>query len=714
MGLIKKLWARIRGVPRRVWVFSFAGAIVLLLAIVAGAYAWDYTNSPPFCGTTCHTMPPEYNAFLVSPHARVSCVECHIGRTFIGNAFTRKAGDLMHVIRYTSNNYTFPLYVRDMQPARESCEKCHWPEKFSNDKVVVVKHYATDAQNSLEQTALVMKTGGGTEREGRGKGIHWHIQQQIYYIATDPLAQNIPWIQVVDAGGKETIYTDVENPLTPDEVAKLPKKQMDCMDCHNRVSHHFQSPTEAVEEALSLKQLDVNMPSIRQKAVEVISAKYTTQDQAEAAISGLDAYYRQTYADYYQKNAATVKDAIGKLKKMYADLVFPTQDLSWTTHPDNLGHKDWPGCFRCHDGKHLTPDNKEAVRLECNLCHSLPQVVMGNVPVPAVAVAQADEPPSHLATTWLAQHRTAFTAACQVCHDTRNAGGKDNSSFCSNSACHGTKWTFAGLDAPALTKLLAPPVRPPSTGAVPKIPHPIGGNPDCQICHGPSSKVRPFPADHQGRTNDQCQLCHTPSIPVTAAPGAAAGPPQIPHALAGRSECLGCHASGIAGIPQVPQFHKDYQFPNTGCLNCHRAGEAGAAAPTPAPTARPTAAPTVAPTTAPPTTAPTVAAPTATAVPTTAAPATSPTGAATAAPTTSAPTTAPTTAATATLTSTPTVAATTAATGAPSGGAIPTLRPDHAGRTVCLVCHEQGVAGAPKLLPDHAGRTDATCTGCHK
>src|SRR5574341_1185141 len=121
-------------------------------------------------------MPPEYVAYQVSPHARVSCVECHIGRTFVGNAFTRKAGDLMHVVRYSSNQYAFPLYAREMQPARESCEKCHWPEKFADDKVVTIKHYGDDQNNSLTATYLIMKTGGGVQREGQGFGIHWHVE----------------------------------------------------------------------------------------------------------------------------------------------------------------------------------------------------------------------------------------------------------------------------------------------------------------------------------------------------------------------------------------------------------------------------------------------------------------------------------------------------------------------------------------------------------
>ncbi len=656
MQFLRRIWDRLKAAPQRTWLFGLAGVVVLLLAAGTAVYGWEYTNSPQFCGTTCHTMPPEYAAYQVSPHARVACVECHIGRTVVSNAVTRKAGDLMHVVRYASNQYTFPLYASTMQPSRESCEKCHWPEKFSDDKVVSLKDYEGDASNTPVTTLLMMKTGGGTQREGRGFGIHWHVENEVNFIALDPLKQTIPWIQVIDASGKETVYTDIEKPLTADEIAKAEKHRMDCIDCHNRISHTFRSPNQAIDQAITLNRIDSTIPFIHKKAIEVLGGKYASFDEANKAIEGLDLYYRQQYPDYYRKNSAQIKDAIAYLKKTYAELVFPTQDISWTTHPDNVGHENSPGCFRCHDGKHFTVDNKKAIRLECNICHTLPQVARAGSPAPVVSVARTDEPESHGTTTWLAEHRTTFNASCQQCHDTRNAGGKDNSSFCSNSACHGTKWTFAGLDAPAFAKVFPPPVPPrPQPGASPKkIPHPIGGSPDCQICHGSKSIVRPYPSDHVGLTNDTCLACHQPTIPPTQASLARSGPPQIPHDLAGRAECLGCHANAASGVTQVPQFHKDYEFPNTGCVNCHKSGlqtPSKGATTTPSPTAvKPTSVPTAQPKAEPPTSA---------------------------------------------------------------GAALP-LPASHAGRTACTVCHASGVGGAPKLPADHQGRQDATCTACHK
>src|SRR5512138_1416408 len=69
------------GSPR--WLFALPYLVlgVLTLIVVSGSvYGWEYTNSPKFCGTACHTMPPQNTAYLQSPHANVTCEECHVGR----------------------------------------------------------------------------------------------------------------------------------------------------------------------------------------------------------------------------------------------------------------------------------------------------------------------------------------------------------------------------------------------------------------------------------------------------------------------------------------------------------------------------------------------------------------------------------------------------------------------------------------------------------
>lgn len=577
MNRLKRFRQFVGHIRPRTWLLSLGGVIVLFLLFLGGLYAWDYTNSAYFCGTTCHTMPPHYESYLRSPHARVACVECHIGRTSFGVQFTRKAVDAQFVWAYATQQYTFPLHAKGLQPARESCEKCHWPEKFSWDKVIQLKEYASDENNSQVTTNLVMKTGGGTDRQGLGRGIHWHIENPIDFVYTDEFQQDIPWIQVTNKDGSKIVYTDIEEPLTPEQLANLPTRRMDCIDCHNRVSHTFYSPNDAMDVYLRNNQIDPAIPEIKQKGIELLTPLYKTTELADTTIGNLEQFYKQTYPDYYAKNTATVQNAVQQLKELYPQLHHPDQGLDWSTHPDNIGHKNWPGCFRCHDGKHFTEDRKAAIRLECNVCHSIPAIATAGQSAPAISLEQVNEPATHKTTTWLIEHRTKFDATCQDCHDTRNAGGSDNTSFCSNSACHGSKWTYAGFDAPALAQIIQPPVKQPTDPNAPpaKIPHPIGGSPDCQICHGLQSKVRPMPADHEGRTNDLCLACHVPTIPPEGYNPEAGKPPAIPHDLTGRAECLGCHASGAASFPQVPQSHKDQNFTNGQCTTCHQPAKAG-------------------------------------------------------------------------------------------------------------------------------------------
>ena len=44
--------------------------------------------------------------------------------------------------------------------------------------------------------------------------------------------------------------------------------------------------------------------------------------------------------------------------------------VNWKTHPNNIGHMYYPGCFRCHDGNHVSKDGR-VISKDCNACHTL-------------------------------------------------------------------------------------------------------------------------------------------------------------------------------------------------------------------------------------------------------------------------------------------------------------------------------------------------------
>ena len=481
------------GSPRWVMILPYAVLGILTLSLlVGGAYTWDYTNSPSFCGTTCHTMPPEYAAYQVSPHARIACVECHIGREFIGNQIFRKAGDVRHIVAMTFRTYEYPIRVKNMRPARETCEQCHSPEKFSADSLSVINHFKADKANTPYSIYLVLKTGGGAKREGLGLGIHWHIVNQVYYYPADSSEQTIPFVRVINEDGSSTDYTDLEAGFDASQIDPGALKEMDCITCHNRITHRIYTPEESVDSALSLGIISRDVPEIRERAVEVLRHEYVTQADALAGIASLDAFYRTHYTVFYEASPEKVAQAVSALQEIYSNSVFADQEVDWDTHPSNIGHIDSPGCFRCHDGKHLDAD-QQAIRLECNLCHSVPVVSEAQDFVTNIEISRGPEPESHRNPNWISLHNRAFDQTCSACHQTEDPGGTSNTSFCSNSACHGNVYTYAGFDAPALREILKSQL--PTPVPTPE-PQPIEGVPAfeanirpifaarCTVCHG--------------------------------------------------------------------------------------------------------------------------------------------------------------------------------------------------------------------------------------
>jgi hypothetical protein len=473
--------------------YAFLGVMTLFL-LAGSAYAWEYTNSPPFCGTSCHTMPPEYTAYLTSPHARVDCVECHIGRDFIATRITRKAGDAKHIIALAFQTYEFPIRSKGMRPARETCERCHYPEKFSSDSMVELKRFHPDQENTPYSIYLVMKIGGGSEREGLGRGIHWHIENQVLYYPEDKLEQKIPFVKVVYQDGRTNEFVDVESGFDPSALDAGDLKEMDCITCHNRITHMIYGPEETVDQMLARGVISTDIPEIRIKAVEVYSMIYDRQEVGLAGIAGLEGYYETYYPDYYRTNQAEIQKAIAALQQAYAQSVFPEQMADWNTHFNNVGHQNSPGCFRCHGGQHLDAE-QQSIRLECNLCHSIPIVAEKNDFVANIEISRGPEPQSHLDANWIGIHHSVFDGTCSNCHTIENPGGSDNTSFCSNSACHGSVLEYAGFNAPALREILManlPPLpspAPPIPGETMTFEEGIGEilQRRCTSCHNPDT-----------------------------------------------------------------------------------------------------------------------------------------------------------------------------------------------------------------------------------
>jgi nitrate/TMAO reductase-like tetraheme cytochrome c subunit len=358
-------------------VISFVTFLVVFAVVsAAGSYkAYEFTESVAFCGQLCHTvMSPEYTAYQLSPHARVACAECHVGAGATWFVKSKLSGS-RQVFAAIFNTFPRPIPtpVHNLRPAQETCEQCHWPKKFYGGQLKVFSHYANDEKNTLRQTRMIIKTGGGDPATGAPEGIHWHmnIGNKIDYVAADEKRQIVPYIRVEDLQGRVTEYYAKDSTLSKDQIAKADKHHMDCVDCHNRPTHIYVSPDQSVDQSLLARHLDASLPFIKQEAVTVLAATYTTTDAAMQGIaSGLQGFYETKYPDVAKTKQLEIRNAVTEVQQIFRRTTFPEMKLNWLTHPNNLGHYYSTGCFRCHDGQHVSADGRVVSR-DCTQCHTL-------------------------------------------------------------------------------------------------------------------------------------------------------------------------------------------------------------------------------------------------------------------------------------------------------------------------------------------------------
>jgi len=186
----------------------------------------------------------------------------------------------------------------------------------------------------------------------------------VEYIAADEARQQIPWVRITDHQGRVTVYEAKEGRLKPPQVTLEAMRRMDCVDCHNRPTHIFRSPDEAVDIAMALGRIDPSLPSIKKNAVDALAADYLTTTDALQKIA--DTISRK----YASSNTQTVQRAVTELQKIYRENFFPEMKSCWKVYPNNIGHLQWAGCFRCHDGEHTSADGK-TISADCKSCHTI-------------------------------------------------------------------------------------------------------------------------------------------------------------------------------------------------------------------------------------------------------------------------------------------------------------------------------------------------------
>jgi hypothetical protein len=349
---------------------GFIGVTTFLNVIIAAQFTYsavNYMDSVSFCGQTCHTvMRPEFTAHQRSPHSRVECVSCHIGPG--ASWFVRsKLSGAGQVIAVALNSYPRPIPapVHNLRPARETCETCHWPQKFDEDRLRDIVSYASDEQNTQSHTVLMLHLGGGLSRVGI-HGRHLGQGVTVRYYASDEKRETIPWVEYT-SGEQTTVYA-AAGASKPDETKM---RVMDCIDCHNRPTHIYQLPERAIDQALEQGLNSPTLPFAKKTAVSILKQEYKSQADARQKIpAAFESFYKTNYARVYGERRGDIARAAEAVAAAYQHNVFPEMNVKWGTYANNLGHTDFTGCFRCHDESH-TANSGSTITQDCSACHNL-------------------------------------------------------------------------------------------------------------------------------------------------------------------------------------------------------------------------------------------------------------------------------------------------------------------------------------------------------
>jgi nitrate/TMAO reductase-like tetraheme cytochrome c subunit len=354
--------------------------IVNLLVVVIASYRGSaYMDSVQFCGQSCHVMQPEYTAYKISAHSHVACADCHIGAGAAAY-FSAKVNGTKQLMEVSLHplaslaprfipDYPTPIAspVLSLRPARYTCESCHTPARFIGEKLLVKSKFADDEKNTETQTVLVLHLGG-RDSLSHLTGIHGVHLGHIEYVATDPTRTSIPWVQKRNSNGSETVFA---TSAAGQGVPRGERRVMDCIDCHNRASHTFMTAEEALNRAMAEGAVSPDLPWVHKKGLELLKGNYSSEEEARARIpQQLEAFYRGEHPEVMATKAALVKAAGEQLATLYNQNVFPFMKVTWGTHPNHIGHMDYPGCFRCHDGDHAAK-NGTSITQDCAACHNL-------------------------------------------------------------------------------------------------------------------------------------------------------------------------------------------------------------------------------------------------------------------------------------------------------------------------------------------------------
>jgi nitrate/TMAO reductase-like tetraheme cytochrome c subunit len=461
--------------------FGFAG-------IWTGATLIHWTETADFCGR-CHQMGPELAAYESGPHNTITCGECHV-EPGIDGWIKSKLNGTRQLVQVITGLYPQPIPPPEhsaLPPVEDTCLHCHSLDRLATANLITRTTYAEDEPNTRTFVGLMVRPASGDVFD-RTRSVHWHILEDVRLRTAEDDPEKIDWVSVnLPDGtlrefiGQDMIGLDASNvtPVLEEIKAAGEERQMDCIQCHNRVGHPIPNPRRGMDADLAAGHIDASLPYVKREGQRILWDDYPTEAAAFAAAEELETFYELRYPEVAATQGDEIDEAIEQIKILYRLTATPEMKVTAASYPDFLGHLDFPGCFRCHDGGHYLVEDgavtKEVIPATCDTCHTYPQIG------PAVASLPLGEPPvEHDDPLYVFNHKDVATSldpgtqSCGECH------ARD---YCIN--CHDTG--AVTVDHDEMMTNHASSIRE-------------SGNQSCAYCHQPV----------------YCARCHNePVLPVT-------------------------------------------------------------------------------------------------------------------------------------------------------------------------------------------------------
>jgi len=500
------------------------------VAVFASVSLVHWTETADFCGR-CHTMAPELQAYEAGPHKSVACAECHVEPGITGwlKAKVNGTKQLIEVVLGTYPTPIPPPDHSDMPASSDTCENCHGVTRTAITTLKTQTVFTEDAANTPQFVGLMIRPGGGDPFDV-SRSVHWHVLRTVNFYSADPRAQTVDVVEATQPDGSVATYI-AQGKVKVAENAQLDvnaiksseiQKTMSCYDCHNRIGHDIANPRVGLDEAMTAGAIDKSLPYVKREGMQILWGSYADVAAADAAAEGLRDFYALNYPPLAQSKAAEIDQAIAEIKVLYRLTATPEMKVTAATYPNNLGHLDFPGCFRCHDGGHYKVVNgavtKETIPSTCDTCHTFPQIG------PQVASLPLGTPPeTHNQSLWVFSHRSVATSvdpggqSCGKCH------AQD---YCVN--CHSTGAVTVDHDEMATNHAAV--IRKQGNSACAYCHQPVF----CATCHG-SNQVMAVTTPFS--THPQTQASAEPSMTPGASPSGPA--PSTPGTTGGLFPLLG-------------------------------------------------------------------------------------------------------------------------------------------------------------------------------